>query len=80
MFPRTDWRKKRRSKRRASEAGRPRKAGDDSAVTVGLPARPDREEDGEQKTVEEERKRQKKNGQEQERNRAVADHDLCLIF
>jgi hypothetical protein len=38
-------RKKRRSTRRASEEGRPREAGDDGAVTVGLPARPDRKED-----------------------------------
>src|SRR4030042_5210565 len=80
IFPRKKRRKKRRSKRRASEAGRSGGRDDDGPKDMRLSPRPDREEDGEQKTVEEERKRQKKNGQEQERNRVPGDHLFSLVF
>jgi hypothetical protein len=47
LFPRTEWRKKERSKRRASEEGRPSQEGKEGTGLTGLPARPDREEDAE---------------------------------
>jgi hypothetical protein len=56
-------RKTGRSSGRASEEGRPGEAGDDGASGSRLSPRPDREEDGEQKTEEDERKRQEKNCQ-----------------
>jgi hypothetical protein len=76
MFPRTEWRKKRRSKRRASEEGRPGEAGYDGAVTEGLPARLDREEDAEEEKGENEWQRQEKDGQDQEWDREPGDHRL----
>jgi hypothetical protein len=53
-----EWRKKRRSKRRASEEGRPGEAGDDGAGIDRLPARPDRKEDPEKEKAEDKGQRQ----------------------
>jgi hypothetical protein len=80
MFPRKKRRKKRRSKGRASEKRRPGGRGVDGPGEARLPPRPHGEEDGEEEAAEKERKGQKKNGQEQERNHAGTDHDLCYIF
>jgi hypothetical protein len=71
-----EWRKKRRSKRRASEEGRPAGAGDDGAGITGLPARPDSEEDAEKEKAEDKGQRQEKDRQDQEGDRASGDHDL----
>ena len=77
MFPLTEWRKKRRSKRRASEEGRPSGTGYDGTGIAGLTARPDREEDAKKEKAEDKGQRQKQNRQDQEWDRKPGDH--CLL-
>jgi hypothetical protein len=76
MFPRTEWRIKRRSERRASEEGRPGEPGYDGAVTVGLTARPDREEDTEKEKAEDKGQRQEKDRHNQEGDGVPGYHRL----
>jgi hypothetical protein len=75
--PWAERRKTRRSKRRASEEGRPSSAGYDAAGIAGLPARPDREEDAEKEKAEDKGQGQEKDGQDQEWDRKPGDH--CLL-
>jgi hypothetical protein len=76
VFPRTEWWKTRRSKRRASEEGRPSGAGYDGAGIAGLAARPDREEDAKKEKAEDKGQRQEKDGQDQDWDRAPGYHLL----
>ncbi len=76
VVSRRDAEKWRRSARRASEKGRAASARDDSLRETGLAARPDGEENAENKGAEDEGQRQEEDGQDQERDDKPGGHLL----
>jgi hypothetical protein len=72
--------KRRRSTRGTSEEDRPGGSANGGGGEIGLPARPDREEDAEDEEADGERQRQEKNGQDHERYGVSRDHLLSPFF